>query len=69
MELYSSDEKTKQLLTEVVLDILKTNKNLLHDVIIDALEEVGLAHAIAEGRKNDFVTEKEIFAILDDNAK
>ena len=69
MELYSSDEKTKQLLTEVVLDILKTNKNLLHDVIIEALEEVGLAHAIAEGRKNDFVTEKEIFAVLDDNAK
>jgi len=41
----------------------------LHDVIIDALEEVGLAHAIAEGRKNDFVTESEIFAILDGNAK
>ena len=69
MELYSSDEKTKQLLTEVVLDILQTNKNLLHDVIIDALEEVGLAHAIAEGRKNDFVTEADIFAILDGNAK
>ena len=29
-----------------------------------AIEDVGLAHAIREGRKNDFVSKEEIDAIL-----
>lgn len=32
--------------------------------MVDALEEVGLAIAIADGRNNDFVSEAEIFSIL-----
>ncbi|WP_417912580.1 hypothetical protein [Candidatus Electronema sp. TJ] len=27
----------------------------------EALEEIGLANAIAEGRKNEFVSEEEVF--------
>ena len=61
MELHISDEKTKELLSEVVVELLQTKKNLLYDVIIEALEDVGLENAIAEGRKNDFVPEDEIF--------
>ena len=49
MELTISDEKTKELLTEVVLELLKTKRNVLYDVVLEALEEVGLANAIAEG--------------------
>jgi hypothetical protein len=30
-------------------------------------EEVGLANAIIEGRKNDFVSEEKIFSLLDGN--
>ncbi|MGB7512087.1 MAG: hypothetical protein WBP54_12480 [Pelodictyon phaeoclathratiforme] len=69
MELHISDEKTKELLSEVVVELLKTKKNLLYDVIIEALEDVGLANAIAEERKNEFVSEDEIFSILDGNSK
>ncbi len=43
--------------------------SLIYDVIIDAVEDVGLANAIAEGRKNDFVSEDEIFSILDGKAQ
>ena len=68
MELHISDEKTKELLSEVVVELLQPPKNLLYDVVIEALEDVGLAHAIAEGRVNDFVSEDEIFSILDGKA-
>ena len=40
---------------------------VLHEVKLEALEEVGLATAIAEGRKNKFVSEEEIFYILESN--
>jgi len=65
MELSISDEKTKELLTEVVLELLKTKRNVLYDVVLEALEEVGLANAIVEGRQNEFVSEEEIFSIID----
>ncbi len=60
-----SDEKTKELLTEVVIELIQTKRSLLNEIILDALEEVGLANAINEGRKDDFVSEDEIFSILD----
>lgn len=69
MELSISDEKTKELLTEVMIDLLKTKRDILYDVVLEALEEVGLANAIAEGRKDEFVSEDEIFSILDNGAK
>lgn len=55
------DEKTKALLTEVVIELMQTKRSLLHEIILEALEEVGMANAINEGRKNDFVSEDEIF--------
>jgi hypothetical protein len=50
MALSMSDEKTKELLTEVIVDMLKTRREVFYDVVLEALEEVGLANAIAEGR-------------------
>lgn len=69
MELSISDEKTKELLTEVIVELLKTKREVLYDVVLEALEEVGLANAISEGRKNDFVSEDEIFSLLDGELK
>ena len=64
MELLISDEKTKEIFTEILIDLLKTRKDLFAEIIQEALEEVSLANAIMEGRKNDFVSEAEVFSIL-----
>ncbi len=32
---------------------------------LETLEDIGLAHAMSEGRTDDFVEEDEIFSILD----
>ncbi|BAP56634.1 hypothetical protein THII_2337 [Thioploca ingrica] len=65
MELMISDEKTKELLEEVLIDLIKNRRELFYEVILEALEEVGLANAVTEGRKNEFVAEEEIFSILE----
>ena len=68
MELSISDEKTKELLTEVVIELLKSKRDLIYDVLLEALEEVGLANAITEGRTDNFIGEDEVFSILDGKA-
>lgn len=67
MELTLSDEKTKELLTEIITEMIKQKKEVFYDIVLEALEEVGLANAIAEGRKNDFVSEEKIFELLEDS--
>jgi hypothetical protein len=64
MELSISDEKTKELLTEVLIDLMKNRRDVLHEIILEALEEVGLASAIEQGKSGDWVPEGEIRSIL-----
>jgi hypothetical protein len=66
MELAISDEKTKELLTEVIVEMIKQKREIFYDIILEALEEVGLAKAIVEGRKDNFVSEDRILSILED---
>jgi hypothetical protein len=68
MELSINDEKTKEIITEIIVELLQTRKELFADIIKETLEELALANAIIEGRKNDFVSEEEIFSILEDKS-
>lgn len=67
MELLLDDIKTKELLTEIMIELMQSKREFFHEIVLEALEEVSLANAIVEGRKNDFVEENEIFALLDGN--
>lgn len=60
-----SEEKTKELLTEVLIEMIQKKREVFYDIVREALEEIGLANAIEEGRKDDFVSEDEIFDILE----
>lgn len=66
MELTISDEKTKELLTEVLIEMIQQKREVFQEIFLEALEEVGLANAIAEGRKDEFVGEDVIMSILED---
>jgi hypothetical protein len=65
MKLSIDDDTTKEMLTEIMVEIIKTRKDLFYDLILEALEEISLANAIKEGRQDDFVSEEKIFALLD----
>jgi restriction endonuclease Mrr len=65
MELTISDEKTKELLTEVLVKMIEEKREVFQEILLEALEEVGLANAISEGRKVEFVSEDEVMSILE----
>lgn len=45
--------------------MLKERKDLLEDAVVDAIEDIGLARAMAEGIKMSSVSEAEIFKASD----
>jgi hypothetical protein len=68
MELIINDVKTKELLTEVVIELLQQRREVFLEIIQEALEEVGLANAIREGRTDEFVSEDRIWRLLEGNS-
>lgn len=62
MVLPISDEKTKELLTEVLIEMMRNKRDVFQEIFLEALEEVGLVNAISGGRKNDFVSESEVWS-------
>ena len=65
MEVVISDKKTKELLTEVLVEMIQQKREVFYEIVAEALEDVGLANAIAEGRQNKFVSEDKIMKILE----
>ncbi len=58
------EKKFKTLLKETLIELFEERQDLFSSIIIEALEDIGLANAIREGREDDFVGREEIDSIL-----
>jgi hypothetical protein len=64
MEATANEVQTKALLKQVVLELLQEKRSEFYQIVLEAMEEIGLANAIHEGRRDEFVSEEQITAIL-----
>ena len=64
MELTINEKQAKALLKEVLIELLEEERDLFFEVMLEAIEEIGLANAIREGRQSEFVSEEQILAVL-----
>ncbi len=64
MQLTINDEKTKELLTEVLVEMIQQKREVFYEIVVEALEDVGLANAIAEGRQDEFVGENAVTKLI-----
>ncbi len=55
----------KQTLKEVLVETLHEQRELLHEVFAEVLEDYALAGAIEEGKKTEPATREEVFRILE----
>jgi hypothetical protein len=61
-------ENTTELkvqIKEAIAEFFTENKSILRDAVVDAIEDIAMEKAIAEGDKNDYVSENEIISTLD----
>ena len=65
MTIVSLDEKQfKILLKQTLIELFDERRDIFSAIVAEALEDIGLANAIREGRKNDFMSKEEIQSIL-----
>ncbi|HEX6383705.1 MAG TPA: hypothetical protein VF177_03445 [Anaerolineae bacterium] len=65
MELTIDETHAKKLLKEVMIELVRERQDLFFEIFLEAMEEVGLANAIREGRQNEFIAEEEIKKVLE----
>ena len=68
MQTIIDDSRLKQLLKEAFIEALEEKKNIFHDLMIEAMEDVALVRAIKEGEGSETIDKQEVFSILDGNA-
>jgi hypothetical protein len=60
--------KIKQIMKEALIEALQEQKGIFHDLIVEAMEDIALTHAIREGAKSKPASRKEISSILKGHA-
>jgi hypothetical protein len=65
MSTVTLDEKHfKKLVKETLLELFEERRDVFSAIVVEALEELGLAHAIRDGRREEYVREEEVQSIL-----
>ncbi len=57
-------EITKELLSEVILEAIDTKRDIFVEVFEEAVENIAMDRAIADGLKTPSVSKKEVIDIL-----
>ena len=65
MSISIDEKKMKHLLKEAIADAIEDKKDLFYELIVEAIEDIGLSRSIREGLKTKSVGRRKIFKILE----
>jgi len=65
MSISIDEAKLKQALKSAIVEVLEERKDLVREVLEEALEDIALARAIEEGDQSELVTRDEVFDALE----
>ena len=68
MEATIGEGQTKALIKEALIELMQEKRDLFYEIMLEAIEEIGLANAIREGRQNEYVSEAQVQSILEGQA-
>lgn len=60
-----SHETLKQAMKEAFIEALSEQRDLVREVIAEALENVALVEAIEEGRRSEMTSREPVFDVLE----
>ncbi len=64
METLIDDNKIKNLFKQAIIEAIEEKRDVVHDLFMEALEDIAMVRAIEEGELTDSVPRDEIFNIL-----
>jgi hypothetical protein len=59
----------KKIMQETFVGVLSNRRDLIEDAVVEAIEDVGLARAIVDGRTDEYVDAKEFRRKIDAKLK
>ena len=59
------EEKLKDLLKMALVEALEENRDLVQDIVEEAMEDIALARAIEQGLGSESVSRDEVFTVLE----
>lgn len=62
------ENRIRELLKEVLLELIETRRDVFQDILLEAVEDAGLLEAIKEGESSKSVGRDEVMAILEGRA-
>jgi len=68
MEPSINQDQLKDLIKTALVEVLEQRRDLLHDAVEEALENIALARAIREGASTEIIGREEVFDLLEGKA-
>ena len=63
-EITLDETKLKELFKAAILELLQEQNEEFSEALVEALEDIGMKNAIAEGENTEIVSREQIFQIL-----
>jgi hypothetical protein len=60
-----TEKKLRSIVKSALTDAFKDNRELMHDIVQEALEDIAITRAIEQGLATKSVPRKKVFAILE----
>lgn len=64
MEALVDDVKLKNLMKQAIIEVIEEKKEAVHDILVEAMEDVAMIRAIRDGEDSGLAGRDEIFGIL-----
>ena len=68
METVIDDGKLKELFKQAIIEAIEEKKETVHDLLVEAMEDVAMIHAIQDGEDSEAASRKEVFRALEGQA-
>jgi len=65
METVIDDGRIKELFKQAIIEAIEEKKEVVHDILMEVMEDIAMVRAIEEGENSGSVGREEIFNILD----
>ena len=64
MEQITDSGKLKELFKQAIIEAMTEKKDVVHDLLVEAMEDLAMIHAIQEGEETEPVSRDVVFGIL-----
>jgi hypothetical protein len=65
METLTTDSgKLKKVFKQAIIEAMEEKKDLVHDLLVEAMEDLGMIRAIEQGEDSETVSRDEVFNLL-----